>query len=210
MILLVNILIHCGLIVNFLWYWIVLSKNFPQISRRVSITFLTILMALLLSIPILNMRFLVNKSYFQELWIGFILLGALFVVMGVLLFKKTIEISLENGYFIGKFSVLNKGVYEVVRHPIYLSYILIFIGFSFIFDSVISIILIPIIIIIFEIQAYCEEKYLFMKKFKKKYAKYKKKTPKRLMVPSPLNAFLLIIAFFVLYLGMVNFDAIFS
>ncbi|MGV9142013.1 MAG: methyltransferase family protein [Promethearchaeota archaeon] len=167
-------------------------------------------MIILYSIPVLNMRFLANKTYFQDLWIGFIVLGGLFVGLGVIIFKRTLEISSEYDTFIGKFQVLNKGMYEIVRHPIYLSIILMFIGLSFVFDSVLSVILIPFIIILFEVQAYYEEKLLFMKYCEKEYNTYKEKTPKRLMVPSPLNVFLIIIGFFVVYLGMVNFESIFA
>jgi protein-S-isoprenylcysteine O-methyltransferase Ste14 len=167
-------------------------------------------MIILFSIPVLNMRFLASKTYFQDLWIGFIVLGGLFVGLGVIIFKRTLEVSLENDTFIGKFQVLNKGMYKLVRHPIYLSIILMFIGLSFIFDSVLSIILIPIIIILLEIQAYFEEKFLFLEHCEEEYNSYKEKTPKRLMVPSPLNVFLIIIGFFVIYLGMVNFESIFT
>lgn len=208
--LIINIIILIALLINFSWYWIVLRRNFPQISKNTSTIFLLFLMIILYSIPVLNMRFLANKTYFQDLWIGFIVLGGIFVVLGVIIFKKTLEISSEYDTFIGKFQVLNKGMYEVVRHPIYLSIILMFIGLSFVFDSVLAIILIPFIIILFEVQAYYEEKILFMEHCEEEYKIYKEKTPKRLMVPSPLNVFLIIIGFFVIYLGMVNFESIFS
>jgi protein-S-isoprenylcysteine O-methyltransferase Ste14 len=155
------------------------------------------------------MRFLTSKTYFQDLWIGFIVLGGLFVGLGVVIFKRTLEVSSENNSFIGKFQILNKGMYKVVRHPIYLSIILMFIGLSFVFDSALSIVMIPFITILFELQAYYEEKLLFMKHCEEEYKAYREKTPKRLMVPSPLNVFLIIVGFFVIYLGMVNFESIF-
>jgi protein-S-isoprenylcysteine O-methyltransferase Ste14 len=98
-----------------------------------------------------------------------------------------------------------KGIYEIIRHPMYTNWILAFVGLAFIFDSFLSLLISPLLVILLELQAYLEEKYIFIPKYgSDKMESYKKKTPYRLF-PTPYNALLIIIACLVIYIGIINF-----
>ncbi len=73
--------------------------------------------------------------------------------------------------------LITTGIFARVRHPLYLSIILIFLGLIFLTMSIISIIIWVFIFILFNKMATYEEKDL-EKIFGAKYLKYKKRVPK--------------------------------
>jgi len=99
--------------------------------------------------------------------------------------------------------LLKKGVYEMMRHPQYLSWILFYLGITFIFDSFIAIVISPILIILTDLLCFLEEKYIIIPKFGKNYEQYKKKNPYRLISP-PYNYVFIIMGIIVAYIGLIN------
>lgn len=71
--------------------------------------------------------------------------------------------------------LVKNGLYKRIRHPIYLSGIITFIGFSFVYRQIWLFIVIAVLIIIQIIRAKAEEKIL-IKKFGQDYILYKKST----------------------------------
>ncbi len=99
--------------------------------------------------------------------------------------------------------LLKKGVYEIMRHPQYLSWLLFYLGITFIFDSFIAIVFSPILIILTDLLCFLEEKYVNIPNFGKNYEQYKKKTPYRLISP-PYNYVFTIMGIIVVYIGFLN------
>ncbi|MFX1338869.1 MAG: methyltransferase [Promethearchaeota archaeon] len=161
----------------------------------------------LISIPIINSGFFTEfnnqESYFQELWIWFLILGIIFIIVGIKLetkFKNNREYIAD-----GVITINIKGVFEIMRNPKLAFWAIIFLGLSFIFDSFISLLLAPFLILLFELQAFLEEKYIFFPKYgQKRMNSYKKNTPFRIF-PTPYNMLLILIAIFVIYIGVMNF-----
>ncbi|MHA2123189.1 MAG: methyltransferase family protein [Promethearchaeota archaeon] len=144
-----------------------------------------------------------NLSYFWQYWTWFSLLGIIFIVVGIRIqinAKKILRRKVSEGE--GE-SLFTKGVYEIVRHPIGLAWILIFLGLTFISDSMFAIILAPLILLLFEIESVFEEKYTFLPKFGVRYENYKKKIPYRLISP-PYNYLFFILGCLVIYIGVIN------
>ena len=73
--------------------------------------------------------------------------------------------------------VINTGAFSIVRHPLYLSVLLVYIGFLFTTLSIVSFILFLGIFIFYDAIATFEEKKL-EERFSEKYIRYKQKTPK--------------------------------
>ncbi|MFO7795457.1 MAG: methyltransferase family protein [Promethearchaeati archaeon] len=73
--------------------------------------------------------------------------------------------------------LLTKGAYGFSRHPIYLGHMLIFYGLIFEIGALDSLILSPIIILIYIATAKIEEIYSIGKTFKEQYSDYQKKVP---------------------------------
>ncbi len=193
-------------LINFLVYWVAVLRSkdaetkFWNIYQKVYITLWAIP---LITIPMLSSGFFPEfnnqESYFQQLWIWFFILGIIFIIVAIRLekmFKNNREYTSD-----GKVTINIKGVFEVMRHPKLAFWAVIFLGLAFIFDSFISLIIAPFLIILLEIQAFLEEKYIFIPKYgEKRMNSYKKKTPSRLF-PSPYNALLILIAIFIIYIG---------
>ncbi|MBW1803713.1 MAG: isoprenylcysteine carboxylmethyltransferase family protein [Deltaproteobacteria bacterium] len=74
-------------------------------------------------------------------------------------------------------SVINTGAFSMVRHPLYLSVLLLYIGFLFTTLSIASVLLFLGIFIFYDVIAIFEEKKL-EEKFGEKYIRYKEKTPR--------------------------------
>lgn len=165
------------------------------------------------TIPFLNSSLLEpyfseNVSYLRQYWIYFLMLGVIFLAVGFRIYsliKKNLksEQGDEKGY-----KLVTSGVYRIVRHPKYLAWLLIFIGSTFILDSFISLILIPPLIILIEVNSFLKEKHVLAPKYGEDYENYKKKTPYRIISP-PYNSLLFIIAILVVYIGFLNFEYIF-
>ena len=202
-------------VINFIFYWQYYFKK-RKYKQKSSQTFSHIMISTMLPIPIINsgyfdLIFKENFSYFGQYRIGFLVMGIVFIVIGIkfrsLAFKTLNIKKIDNKQHLLK----RKGIYEIARHPIYLSWILMFLGISFIFDSFIGLILCPLLTIFIELLASFEEKYILIPKFGKDYENYKKKTPNRL-ISQPYNYLLIIIGIFVIYIGFLNLNnfALFS
>jgi len=105
------------------------------------------------------------------------ILSLILLVLGaIFLFISLINIG---GYYtpspIPK-GLTTKGIYSRVRHPIYLSIDILFIGLSLIFTSVIGLLLTFLIIIPFHLYRMKKEERLLAEKFGKRYREYKDKT----------------------------------
>jgi len=137
------------------------------------------------------------------------MLGLVFLILGVrilFLVKKMLEQKKSEG---SQEKLKTKGVYVIVRHPTLFSCFVIYLGLSFIFDSLYGVILFPFFLILLELHCFLKEKYILIKKYGKVYKSYIEKTPYRLISP-PYNYLLFIIAFFVFYIGVINGAYIFK
>ncbi|MFX1373824.1 MAG: methyltransferase family protein [Promethearchaeota archaeon] len=160
-------------------------------------------------IPVLNSSFFepffyINVSYFRQYWPWFFLIGIITIIFGIKINSLAIK-SLKiviNGNESPKLIV--KGVYEIVRHPQYFSWFLMYFGITFIFDSLIALIISPILFILTDRLCLLEEKYLLIPKFDMKYDQYKNKTPYRLISP-PYNYIFIIMGLIVVYIGISNY-----
>ena len=161
------------------------------------------------TIPFLNSSFLEpyfseNIGYLRLYWIWFLLLGIIFLAVGFRIYSL-IKKNLNSQQGDEKdYKLTTKGVYAIVRHPRCLSWLFIFIGSTFILDSIIGLILIPLLVILIEINGFLEEKYMLVPKHGEVYEHYKEKTPYRIISP-PYNSLLFIIAIFVVYIGFINY-----
>jgi len=210
LLLILNFVLVVVFLINYFLYWIIFIRSkdtetkFWNIYKKIYFTLWTIP---LLSIPIINSGFFTEfnnqESYFQELWIWFLILGIIFILVGIRLermFKNNREYIAD-----GVVTINIKGVFEIMRNPKLAFWAIIFLGLSFIFDSFISLLIVPFLILLLELQAFLEEKYIFFPKYgEKRMNSYKKKTPFRIF-PTPYNALLILIAIFVIYIGVMNF-----
>jgi protein-S-isoprenylcysteine O-methyltransferase Ste14 len=131
------------------------------------------------------------------LGVAFIIIGFKIISMVRKLFKVKV-VNSENS------KLVTSGPYSLVRHPIYLAWILIFTGWSFILDSPFAVLYIPILIIFIDIHSFYEEKHILIPKYADKYLRYQKKVPYRMFSP-PYNYVLILIAIIVAYFGLLNF-----
>ncbi|MCK4380607.1 MAG: DUF1295 domain-containing protein [Candidatus Lokiarchaeota archaeon] len=210
MLIIILILIFLFLL-NFLTYWILILKQKlldSKLSEWYKKIFPVIWIICVYLIPIVNSSlfqpfFNENVSYFHQYWIWFIFIGIIIIVLGIKIHTLATKL-LKTAINEGETPILiRKGVYEIVRHPQYLSWFLIYLGITFIFDSFIAVIISPILLILTELLCFLEEKYLLISKFKKKYDQYKKKTPYRLISP-PYNYIFIIMGIIVVYIGFLN------
>ncbi|MFX1366119.1 MAG: methyltransferase family protein [Promethearchaeota archaeon] len=197
---------------NFIAYWIICLKQKHQMSKSYELykkIFPIIWMVSIFLIPVLNSSFFepffyINVSYFRQYWPWFFLIGIITIIFGIKINSLAIK-SLKiviNGNESPKLIV--KGVYEIVRHPQYFSWFLMYFGITFIFDSLIALIISPILFILTDRLCLLEEKYLLIPKFDMKYDQYKNKTPYRLISP-PYNYIFIIMGLIVVYIGISNY-----
>ena len=199
-------------LLNYIAFWTVLIKNSDKKSKMqddYKKIFPFIWIICINTIPFINSSFLElyfseNVSYLREYWIWFLMLGVVFLAVGFKIYsliKKNLksEQGDEDDH-----KLATSGVYRIVRHPNYLAWLLIFIGSAFILDSFISLILIPVITILIEVNGFLKEKYVLVPKYGEVYENYKEKTPYRVISP-PYNSLLFIIAILVIYIGFLNF-----
>jgi len=210
LLIIINLVLIIIFLINFILYWIITLKikgsntKFWNFYKKI---YLILWSIPLISLPIINSSFFSQfngqESYFKEYWIWFLVLGIIFIGVGIKLGMMYINKReyIENGNI--KLNI--KGVYEIMRHPIYTDWALTFLGLSFIFDSFISLLCAPFLLLLLELQAVLEERFIFIPKYgAKRMASYKKKTPYKLF-PTPYNGLLVIIAIFVVYIGILNF-----
>ena len=182
----------------------VFSKNYEWYKK----IFPVIWIICIVLIPIANSSFLQpffseNISYFYKYRLWFILIGIILIVFGMKIHSLTIKLLKSAIYEKESPKLLKKGVYEIMRHPQYLSWLLFYLGITFIFDSFIAIVFSPILIILTDLLCFLEEKYVNIPNFGKNYEQYKKKTPYRLISP-PYNYVFTIMGIIVGYIGFLN------
>jgi len=149
-----------------------------------------------------------NISYFGQFWTWFLLLGIVFILIGLKLHslaKKALNVKKFKN---GKPILMKKGIFEITRHPLYLSWFFIFLGLTFVMDSFVALIFCPILAISIELLGSLEEKYILIPNYGKEYEKYKEKSPNRL-ISQPYNYLLIIIAILVIYIGFINLSELF-
>jgi protein-S-isoprenylcysteine O-methyltransferase Ste14 len=151
----------------------------------------------------LRFYFNANWSYFKDYWNLFALLGLVFVILGINFAKRARKLFRVKPFDDNSSTLITTGVFRIIRHPIYSGWAIIFFGVALVSDSLTSLILCPIILIVLDLHAYIEENLILVPKFGKSYEKFKEKTPNRI-IPTPLNLFLVIIIILVIYVGFLN------
>ena len=212
----INLILVTLFLLNYIAFWTVLIKRSDKktdLLHNYKKLFPIIWIICINTIPFLNSSFLEpyfgeNVSYLRLYWIWFLMLGVIFLAVGFRIYsliKKNLnsEQGDEKDY-----KLKTTGVYAIVRHPHSLSWLLIFIGSTFILDSFIGLILIPLLVILIQLNGFLQEKYVLIPKYGEDYEHYKDKTPYRVISP-PYNSLLFIIAIFVGYIGLINFVFIF-
>ncbi len=164
----------------------------------------SLIIILFINSSLLQFIFSENISYFQEIWIWFLILGITFVIIGIRIASMAIKKYKVKVIDVKESKLIKTGIYSVIRHPIYLSWVLIFMGCSFAFDSFLAILFIPILTVLLEIHCILEEKYILIPNFGEEYLEYKNKIPFRLFSP-PYSYLLIIISLIVIYIGFLNF-----
>jgi len=209
--LIIILILILAFLINFVINWIILSgyKSIkPKFSEWYKKIFPVIWIICIVLIPIVNSSvfqpfFSENISYFYKYWLWFILIGIILIVFGIKIHSLAIKFLKSANYESESPKLLKKGVYEIMRHPQYLSWLLIYLGITFIFDSFIAIVFSPILIILTDLLCFLEEKYVNIPNFGKNYEQYKKKTPYRLISP-PYNYVFTIMGIIVGYIGFLN------
>ena len=196
---------------NFICYWAFYFKS-ENIKNKSSKIFSIIMIISAGLIPIVNSSLFqpfinINVSYFEEYWLWFILLGILFIAIGIKLHSLAIKAFNLRNNSPHQHQLLRKGIFEITRHPVYLSWWFIFLGITFVMDSIVALIFCPILIVFIEILGFFEEKYILLPEYGKKYNSYKQKTPNRL-ISQPYNYLLIIIAILVCYVGFLKISGI--
>jgi len=211
MLLLITIILIFLFVLNFLLYWIIFLKTEKKITRWWDIytnIYFIIYVSTIILIPIVSSSFWTTffniKSYFQAIWICFLFLGIILVIIAIKFGRLTlIKINNMKGLAKGKFPLITDGPYKIMRHPLNASFVILFLGLAMIFDSTIALIITPFLILLLELEGIMEEKFLLLSQFGEKYEKYKLETPSRLF-PTPYNVLLIIIAIFIVYVGVLN------
>ncbi|MFX1257685.1 MAG: methyltransferase family protein [Promethearchaeota archaeon] len=213
--LLINLFLILTFLTNELLYWVIYLKTKDSGKSKNWDTYTNLYFILrtitIILFPILNSSFFVEFngqiSYFREYWIWFLILGIIIIIVGIKLIKSTLNVNKYKGFKKGDYQLITEGPYEIMRHPMYSFWALIFLSLAFIFDSFISLILSPFVMLFLGFEGFLEEKYILIPKFGEKYENYIEKTSHRLF-PSPYNALLVIIAIFVVYIGILNINYI--
>ena len=196
---------------NLIVYWVLFLKVKNKQNKLVRLfykLFPIIWTLSLVPIPIINSSFLImvfpqNLSYFRDYWIFFVLLGIVFIILGINFANKARKVYRAKPLDENSSKLITSGVFRIMRHPIYSAWVIIFLGAAIISDSIISLMISPIILLILEVHARIEEKLILIPKYGELYEKYKEKTPYRI-IPTPLNFLLIIITFIIIYVGILN------
>lgn len=211
MILLITIVLVFIFLLNLFIYWKIFLKEKDKNNKLVRFfykIFPIIWTFTLITIPIINSSFLraylpENSSYFDDYWNLFALLGIAFIIIGISFAKKARKVYKVKPMDKESSELITSDIFRIIRHPVYSGWVIIFLGAALISDSLISLILCPIIYIILESHASIEEKLILIPKYGDKYEKFMDKTPYRI-IPTPLNFLLIVIAVIIVYVGFLN------
>ncbi len=128
-----------------------------------------------------------------ELWIRIILSGIL-IIFGLLIVRSAIltfgvdYMAVVYLYFPEESEIQEHEIYSVIRHPTYLGGILLGLAGMFFRFSVYSILIGLVVMLVFRLQLWKEEKEL-IERFGEGYIEYRKKVPALLVKPSKMKAF---------------------
>ena len=157
-----------------------LSRKKDKFNRYISIaTFL--IMSFIIIFPYYEQTFLVTVQIFPPpLFYCLSLLGVIILIFGgILLLLSRLQLGRYGGPLIvieDEHQLITSGVYRYIRHPMYLSFLLIFFGYFTALGSVFMTIIIVLgFFFIFKLRMELEERLLFLQ-FGEKYKKYMKRT----------------------------------
>ena len=215
MIVIITCILVAIFLLNFFLYWIIFLKTERKISKWWDIytqIYFVIWTVIIFLIPIITSIYLAllfgSDIYYKYLNISleviFIILGVILVILSIKFGISTMKITKMKGLAKGKFQLITKGVYEIMRHPMNTSWAVLFLGLALIFESLIALIIFPFFVLLLWLEGFLEEKYLLIPLFGEKYEIYKEKTRSR-MFPTPYNALLIIISIFIVYVGFLNY-----
>jgi protein-S-isoprenylcysteine O-methyltransferase Ste14 len=145
-----------------------------------------------------------NYSYFDQYWIFFALFGIVLIIFGIIFAKRANKVYKVKEKDETSPKLITKGIFKLIRHPVYSAWGIIFLGIAILSDSLISLIISLLIFIVLEINAKIEEKLVLIPKYGESYENYKRKTPNR-TIPTPMNLLLIIMAIIIAYVGFLNF-----
>jgi len=210
---LITIILLTIFIFNLTIYWVIFLKIKGKDKKIIKLfykLFPVIWTLSLVPIPIINSSFLrwyfpLNYSYFDQYWIFFALFGITLTILGIIFTKKANRVYKVKSLDENSSNLVTKGIFKLIRHPVYSAWGLIFLGIAIISDSLTSLIISALVFIILEINAIIEEKLILIPKFGKIYENYIKKTPNRI-IPTPLNLLLIIVTMLIVYVGFLNFN----
>jgi protein-S-isoprenylcysteine O-methyltransferase Ste14 len=115
--------------------------------------------------------------FFLEITAYFVFgLGAILGIMPIIIFKKKGGVSKGDSY-INTQKIVTTGLYAIIRHPQYLSFILLSTGITLLHQTWISLLLTGFIILLTYIWTFREDKRL-IEKFGDKYSQYKENVPR--------------------------------
>ena len=212
------IIITCILVglflLNFFLYWIIFLKTERKISKWWDIyteIFFILWTLIIFLIPIITSIFLSllfgSDIYYQfplvSLEIIFIILGIILVGLSLKFGITTMKLNKMKGLAKGRFPLITKGVYRIMRHPLNTSWAVLFLGLALIFESLIALIIFPFFVLLLWVEGLLEEKYILTPQHGKKYEEYKEKVRSR-MFPTPYNALLILIIIFIVYVWFYN------
>ena len=143
----------------------------PQFLQKLYVAFFVL--PLFIAPFIEQSKFMDNRAYFLFLGTIMSILGFTFITMSFLKIGFVPSIKEKGG-------LSSKGVYGIVRHPIYAGTIQVQIGFTLLNQSLITLIYIPISILLYLLMAIIEEHDL-KDLFGNDYIEYKKKVKKRII-----------------------------
>lgn len=210
---LITIILLVIFLFNLVVYWVLFLKVKKKEKKIVKLfykIFPLIWTLSLVPVPIINSSFLKmyfpnNYSYFDQYWLLFALFGIALIIIGIIFARRANKVYKVKSMDKNSSNLITKGIFKLIRHPVYSAWGIIFLGIAIISDSLISLIISSLIFIILEINAIIEEKLILIPKYGKTYENYKTKTPNRI-IPTPLNLFLIIITIIIVYVGFLNFN----
>jgi protein-S-isoprenylcysteine O-methyltransferase Ste14 len=211
MIILIALILELLFIVNILlFWWLFLRKDeYPRVQIFYKKIFpfiwtITLVSTLILNSSLIQFIFPSNVSYLQGVWLWFIMLGIALIIVGFKIISMVRKLFKLDAVSSNDSKLITTGPYSYVRHPFYLAWVLIFIGWSFILDSPLAIVFIPFLILFLEIHSNYEEKNILIPRYGEAYLHYCRKVPYRMFSP-PYNYAIIIIGIVVGYLGLANF-----
>lgn len=149
---------------------------------------ITYLGIVLLLGPWIALPFLPQPSYFGALRMFLQALGALFVVLGLILYAASLRHLLPA--FREQFSeftpsrLVAGGPYRLVRHPIYLSCLLILSGLYFVRSASLSVLFLPLLwLLLWGVTVY-EERRILIPRFGSQYMRYRTEVRRAILGPT--------------------------